>query len=73
MKETENALKAVPFYDKRDNRLYPTPSLHTNSWNGKTYAQPSTIYAGMGSLKPLTSVRRLPLSTTPPCPATTWR
>ena len=57
IKETQNALKAVPFYDKRDNTLYPTPSMVKSSWNANTYAKPSTIYAGMGSLKPLHSVK----------------
>ena len=61
----------MPFYDKRDNALYPTPSLHSSSWNGKTYAQPTTVYAGMGKLKPLTSVSQPTSSTTPPFPATT--
>ena len=28
-----------------------------SSWNANTYAKPSTIYAGMGSLKPLHSVK----------------
>jgi hypothetical protein len=27
-----------------------------SSWNANTYAKPSTIYAGMGSLKPLHAV-----------------
>lgn len=57
IKETQNALKAVPFYDKRDNTLYPTPSIVKSSWNANTFAKPSTVYAGMGSLKPLHSVR----------------
>lgn len=56
VKETENALKAVPFYEKRDNTLYPTPSHIKQSWNATTYSKPNTIYAGMGSSKPLNAV-----------------
>jgi hypothetical protein len=53
IKETPGALKAVAFYDKRDNTLYPTPSHIKQSWNASTYGKPSTVYAGMGSSKPL--------------------
>lgn len=56
VKETENSLKAVPFYDKRDTKLYPTPSHITQSWNATTYSKPTTIYAGMGTSKPLIPV-----------------
>ena len=53
VKEAENCLKAVPFYDKRDNTQYPTPSTFTKSWNANIHVKPTTVYAGMGSLKPL--------------------
>ena len=56
VKETENSLKAVPFYEKRDNTLYPTPSVVTKSWNSNTFDKPHTVYAGMGTLKPLHAV-----------------
>lgn len=53
IKETPGALKAVAFYDKRDNTLYPTPSHIKQSWNASTYGKPNTVYAGMGTSKPL--------------------
>lgn len=56
IKETANGFKAVPFYDKRDNKLYPTPSTVTKSWNSTTYVKPNTVYAGMGTHKPLHAV-----------------
>jgi len=57
VKETENCLKAVPFYDKRDSTLYPTPSQVKDSWNAHTHKRQETVYAGMGMQKPLTSVK----------------
>lgn len=59
IKQTENALKAVPFYDKRDNTLYPTPSHITKSWTANVHSQPNTVFAGMGVNKPLNSVSQL--------------
>lgn len=53
VKETANTLKAVPFYNKRDSTLYPTPSTVIQSWNSSTYTKPNTVYAGMGTQKPL--------------------
>ena len=64
IKETENSLKAVPFYDKRNNTLYPTPSTVSKSWNAQTHGNQSAVYAGMGSLKPLHAVYLSLLSTT---------
>lgn len=70
IKETPGALKAVPFYDRRDNTLFPTPSHIKQSWNASTYGKPSTVYAGMGSSKPLHAVSPLSRSTTPRTSAT---
>lgn len=72
IKETENALKAVPFYQKRDNTLYPTPSIVHQSWNANVHSHPETVYAGMGSSKPLSSVPINPFSMTPRSLETQW-
>ena len=49
-------LKAVPFYDKRNNTIYPTKSDVKDSWNSTVHSRPQSLYAGMGNTKPLSSV-----------------
>jgi hypothetical protein len=57
VKESKDGdLKAVPFYDKRNNTVYPTKSDVKNSWNSTVHSQPKTLYAGMGTTKPLSAV-----------------
>ena len=41
VKECKGALKAVPFYDKRDNKIYPTDSVLKHSWS-------STVHSNKG-------------------------
>lgn len=49
-------MKAVPFYDKRNNTMYPTKSDQIKSWNSTVHSRPQSVNAGMGSCKPLSSV-----------------
>ncbi len=49
-------MKAVPFYDKRNNKMYPTKSDFNQSWNSTIHSRPQSVNAGMGSNKPLSSV-----------------
>lgn len=49
-------MKAVPFYDKRNNTMYPTKSDFTQSWNSTVHSRPQSVNAGMGPNKPLSSV-----------------
>lgn len=51
--------KAIPFYDKRNNTIYPTKSDFARSWSSKVYDQPKSLNAGMGSSKPLAPVIHL--------------
>jgi len=53
VKEASGGLKAVPFYDKRDNTLYPTPSAVLKSWNSDVHSLRQSLYAGIGNTKPL--------------------
>lgn len=48
--------KAVAFYDKRNQTVYPTRSDITRSWSACTHNPPKPLNAGMGTTKPLTSV-----------------
>ncbi len=49
-------MKAVAFYDKRNNTMYPTKSDFIKSWNSTVHSRPQSVNAGMGSNKPLSSV-----------------
>lgn len=51
-------MKAIAFYDKRNNTMYPTKSDLTRSWASETYSRPQSVNAGMGSKKPLIAVKR---------------
>ena len=48
--------KAIPFYDKRNNTVYPTKSDFVRSWSASIHGQPKGLKAGMGSSKPLVTV-----------------
>lgn len=54
--DKEGNCKAIPFYDRRNNTVYPTKSDFTRSWSASTHGQPIPLKAGMGSSKPLTTV-----------------
>jgi len=54
--ETNDGFKAIPFYEKRDQTQYPTPSTVTRSWSSNVYKNRSIFHAGMGIAKPLISV-----------------
>lgn len=56
VKETVYGFKAVAFYDKRDNKQYPTPSTVTRSWSSNTHNNSRLLHAGMGVTKPLLPV-----------------
>jgi hypothetical protein len=73
VKETEGGHKAVPFYDKRNNTLYPTPSNVTQSWTSNVHSNKGTVYAGMGSLKPLHSVQNILCSIILTQPEADWQ
>ena len=49
-------MKAVPFYEKRNQTVYPTKSDFTRSWSSNTHANSKALNAGMGSKKPLITV-----------------
>jgi hypothetical protein len=44
---------AVPFYDKRDDKRYPTKSEWGKSWNSSVYAKKGIEHAGIGLGKTL--------------------
>lgn len=56
VKETENCLKAYPFYDKRNQTIYPTPSALRNSWTATVHSNTRHYHAGMGNNKTLVKV-----------------
>ncbi len=51
----KDVLKAVPFYDKRQ-ESGPSKSLFAKSWNSEAYSKNSHYHAGMGTKKPLMPV-----------------
>ena len=56
MKEVEGGMKAVGFYDKRDNKIYPTKSAIRRSWTSDIHSNKGGECAGMGNTKRLISV-----------------
>lgn len=53
IKQQGTHFSAIPFYDKRNNKEYPTPSTVANSWNSHTYSNKGNEHAGMGKEKTL--------------------
>lgn len=53
MKESPGGYKAVPFYDKRDNKLYPTQSSFRRSWSSSVHSNKEGEHAGGGMNKTL--------------------
>ena len=37
VKETKKGLKAIPYYDKRNDKIYPTYSTSKKSWTSETH------------------------------------
>jgi hypothetical protein len=56
VKATKKGLKAVPFYDKRDNYIYPTQSKEKYSWSSIVHANAHEEHAGGGMDKTLSNV-----------------
>jgi hypothetical protein len=61
-------MKAVPFYDKRNQTMYPTRSEFGKSWSSNTYSNKKNLNAGMGSKKPLIAVLNLLIKYNPKDP-----
>lgn len=53
IKEAKGGLKAVPFYDKRDNKIYPTQSEIRRSWTSMIHSNKGGEHAGGGMNKTL--------------------
>lgn len=53
VKETKGGFKAVPFYDKRDNTIYPTQSTLRRSWTSTVHSNKGPEHAGGGLNKTL--------------------
>lgn len=53
VKEAEGGYKAVPFYDKRDNKIYPTESTLRRSWTSTVHSNKEGEHAGGGMNKTL--------------------
>jgi hypothetical protein len=53
VKEKGNDFVAVPFYDKRDNKEYPTRSEWRKSWNASVHCNKGVEHAGVGLGKTL--------------------
>ena len=46
----------MPFYDKRDNTIYPTKSIIGKGWTQSVHSNERPLSAGMGTMKPLSPV-----------------
>ena len=68
--ERDGHMKAVPFYDKRNQTMYPTRSEVGKSWTSNTHSNRKNLNAGMGSKKPLIAVIYFLFSTTLMTPET---
>ena len=55
IKQTGTTFTAVPFYDKRSTKEYPTRSSWTTSISQDAYSKRSQEHAGMGASKTLSS------------------
>lgn len=62
IKEDKGGYKAVPFYDKRNNTIYPSDSTFRKSWNSTVHSNKKSEFAG-GMRKTLTAVLLIKFST----------
>lgn len=53
VKDKGNNFVAVPFYDKRNDKVYPTRSEWRKSWNASVYCNKQVEHAGIGIGKTL--------------------
>lgn len=59
VKECKGGLKAVPYYDKRDNKIYPTPTdvALRRSWTSSVHSNRGQEHAGGHRDKSLSAVK----------------
>ena len=57
MKECKGGLKAVPYYDKRNNKVFPTDSVVRQSWTANVHSNKGLEHAGGFRNKSLSTVQ----------------
>jgi len=55
--DKDGHMKAIPYYDKRNQTTYPTRSEYGKSWTSTIHSNNKNLNAGMGSKKPLIKVK----------------